>query len=144
MSRCLDMDSLVTIGAALDWKAEEALHHLMECENCQVQLRQLTALHDALAEKAEPAPGFSDEVVGTLVRQEVRTPARSWTSRLVEFLNPALAGLTVFFAIGFVASEQSTMLLGAPTFFASLLVAGLTGWWNWSHRSAAAKPTATT
>ena len=74
MNRCLDGDTLVSLGAALDWDIDEGLRHAVDCQSCQQQLRQLSELHRDLTEEMKPRPGFTDEVIRSIDVHRSRQP----------------------------------------------------------------------
>lgn len=48
MSECLDVDVLLDIGQALDWRVEEGLSHFRTCTDCRTQLETLQRAREGL------------------------------------------------------------------------------------------------
>ncbi len=59
MSRCLETDTLVSVGAALEWNTEEGLRHIAECGPSREQLREMADLSGDLAPVMEQETGFN-------------------------------------------------------------------------------------
>lgn len=135
MKSCLDIDQLVSLGSALDWDPEEGLLHLAECDRCRTQLNELAALQHALVGQIQPEPGFSDRVVGSVLRKPHRNRARSFRIGIVGVVNAALAGLVSFFAIALGMAGLSQTAVEPPGVIASLIAAASTLWWNGTQRS---------
>ena len=131
MSRCLETDTLVSVGAALAWNTEEGLRHIAECEACREQLHELAALRGDLARVMEPATGFTDRVMDSI---DARSAAPASLSG-IGVLNSVFAGMTVFIAIGYSAAGAAQTPAGLPAVLMSMAAAGATLWWNWSHGS---------
>ena len=130
MSGCLEVDSLVTLGNLLEWKTNEALEHLLSCEECQAQLDQLAAVHTALDDTIEPAARFADRVMVAVRADEEERAAKRWVPGLVDILNPLFAGATAFVALLLVAGVGAPLRPGAPLLIASALAAAATILWN--------------
>ena len=137
MTHCLDTDTLVGIGNAVEWN-ESSWLHVAECATCQTQIRQLAAIHGVLDGEFKPRPGFVDEVVSGVREAEAQRRARRRTLGILDFLNPALAGVTALLAMGFVAGGPSALELGPPILIAPAIAAAVTLWWNHTHRPLAA------
>lgn len=135
MSHCLDTDTLVSLGAALDWDTEGPLRHLSECKTCQEQLGHLASIHNDLAAETEPEPGFTDRVLRTLDVNHVDQPRITGGLSAFGILNPILAGMTVFVAIAYTSGggggQAQTELV--PAVVISVAAAGATWWWNRTH-----------
>ena len=138
MNGCLDSDTLVALNEALDWKAEDALRHVMACGDCQEQLRRLAMLHGVLNDQLEPPPGFAERVVlGLQLSEQIIPSVRRWP--LIGLLNAVLAGATTFFAVALSAGGTSPVTLGAPVILVSVAVATATVWWSQAYGAAAAR-----
>ncbi len=66
MKECPDLDALVGVEEALDWHAESAMRHILTCEECLAEIRQVERLHVVLDQEIAPTPGFADRVVAAL------------------------------------------------------------------------------
>ena len=140
MNGCLDSDTLVALNEALDWKAEDALRHVMACDDCQEQLRRLATLHGVLNDQLAPPPGFAERVVlGLQLSEQIIPSARRWP--FIGLLNAVLAGITTFFAVALSAGGGGTspVTLGVPVILVSVAVATATVWWSQVHGAAAAR-----
>ena len=138
MNGCLDSDTLVALNEALDWKAEDALRHVMACDDCQAQLRRLATLHGVLNDQLAPPPGFAERVVlGLQLSEQIIPSVRRWP--LIGLLNAVLAGATTFFAVALSAGGTSPVTLGAPVILVSVAVATATVWWSQAYGAAAAR-----
>ncbi len=138
MNGCLDSDTLVALSEALDWKVEDALHHVMACGDCQEQLRRLAMLHGVLNDQLEPPPGFTERVVLDLQLSEQTIPsARRWP--FIGLLNAVLASATTFFAVALSAGGTSPVTLGVPAILVSVAAATATVWWSQAYGTAAAR-----
>ena len=138
MNGCLDSDTLVALNEALDWKAEDALRHVMACDDCQAQLRRLATLHGVLNDQLAPPPGFAERVVlGLQLSEQIIPSARRWP--FIGLLNAVLAGVTTFFAVALSAGGTSPVTLGVPVILVSVAVATATVWWSQVHGAAAAR-----
>ena len=138
MNGCLDSDTLVALNEALDWKAEDALRHVMACDDCQEQLRRLATLHGVLSDQLEPPPGFAEMVVlGLQLSEQIIPSARRWP--FIGLLNAVLAGVTTFFAVALSAGGISPVTLGVPVILVSVAVATATVWWSQAYGAAAAR-----
>ncbi len=140
MKGCLEVDALVGLGAALDWRLEEGLEHLRECVHCRRRLERLGELSGTLGATIEPRPGFEERVIASLFRPGGAGQVRLRRAWLAALLNPALAGLTAFFAIALAGGELPASALDLPALLACVTVAGVTFWWNHAQRSAATSP----
>ncbi|MCH8144802.1 MAG: hypothetical protein IIA55_08810 [Gemmatimonadetes bacterium] len=138
MNGCLDSDTLVALNEALDWKAEDALRHVMACDDCQAQLRRLATLHGVLNDQLAPPPGFAERVVlGLQLSEQIIPSVRRWP--FIGLLNAVLAGVTTFFAVALSAGGTSPVTLGAPVILVSVAVATATVWWSQAYGAAAAR-----
>ena len=136
MSRCLDLDRLVAVGAAIDWQVDEVLDHLGDCAECRAELQRLASVHSALSEEEEPRPGLVDDVMADLLSTEAK---RTALLRIVSVsLNTVLAGATAFFAIAMAAAATPPIQLGPVALGAAMLVAVGTAWWNGRQQTASA------
>ncbi len=143
MSGCIDIDDLITMSAALGWRPADGLRHLSECESCRSKLDEIGALHQTLAAAVEPRPGFTDLVVRRLAgggAGQTSYEAVGWSPLLARFINPALAGLTTFFALALAAGSSGSPGPGLPTLLAAALVAAATLWWDRRHGAARSRP----
>ncbi len=127
MKSCLDIDALMAVGAALNWRSDDGLRHLAECESCRAQLAELAVVRQSLTEVAEPADGFVDLVMATLpdAGSEVVEGSEPWTA--LDLVNPVLAGLTALVAVLLVG--KPIVAPGAAAIGAAI-AAGATLWWN--------------
>lgn len=66
MKECPDLDTLVSVEEALGWDAENAMRHILSCEECITDVRHVERLHRVLDHELEPTPGFTDRVVAAL------------------------------------------------------------------------------
>jgi hypothetical protein len=135
MTECLEADTLVALGEALDWTTEEGLEHLLTCDVCRDQLRSLARLHGVLSEEIAPAEGFTDQVVGGLRLAQAISPVQRGR-RLIGILNAALAGITAFFVVALAVSSASGMTMGPSVALVSAAAAAATLWWNRARRPA--------
>ena len=136
MNGCLDSDTLVALNEALDWKAEDALRHVMACGDCQDQLRRLAMLHGVLNDQLAPPPGFAERVVlGLQLSEQVIPSARRWP--FIGLLNAVLAGVTTFFAVALSAGGTSPVTSGVPVILVSVAAATATVWWSQAYGAAA-------
>ncbi len=144
MNDCFEVDDLVTLGAALGWSPTERLRHLSGCEGCRQRLEEVRALHETLNASIAPRAGFTDRVLRSLGGGEARQTSgvviESSAVRLVRFVNPALAGLTAFFALALAAGSSGSPGPGLPTLLASGFVAAATLWWDRRSRAVPASP----
>ncbi len=135
MNRCLDLDRLVAVGAAVDWQVDELLEHLRDCTECREELRRLASVHGALSAEEAPRPGLVDEVMANLVATQA---SRVSMRRMMSVsLTPLLAGMTAFFAIA-MATATSPVGVGPVAIGAAIVVALGTAWW--SGRQVMVKP----
>ncbi len=136
MNRCLDGDTLVSLGAALDWDTDESLRHVVDCHSCQQQLRQLSELHRDLTEEMKPRPGFTDEVIRSIGVHRNRQPEVTNRMTPLGLLNPLLASMAVFFATAYASAGDPQMQLDLlPAILVSLAGGAVTLWWNRTHPS---------
>lgn len=127
MKRCLDVDRLVTLGAAVDWKVEELLEHLLACSDCREQLGRLATVHDTLNTE-EPAP--PELVAAVISDMSFRQARRASIGRsLTRSLTALLAGMTTLFSVPLVASGTSPVSFG-PVAGAAVAVALAMVWWS--------------
>ena len=138
MSGCLDSDTLVALNEALDWKAGDALRHVMACGDCQEQLRRLAMLHGVLNDQLSPPPRFAERVVlGLQLSEQIIPSVRRWP--FIGLLNAVLAGVTTFFAVALSAGGTSPVTLGVPVILVSVAAAAATVWWSQAYGAAAAR-----
>ncbi len=134
MNRCLDGDTLVSLGAALDWDTDEGLRHVVDCQSCKQQLRQLAELHRHLTEEIKPRPDFTDEVIESIGVHRDRQPEVGNRMTLWGLLNPLMASVAVFFAIAYTsAGDPQAQLEFLPAILVSLAGGAVTLWWNRTH-----------
>lgn len=133
MTRCLDTDTLATVGAALEWDVEAGARHLLGCASCQDTLRQLASAHAALAEEVPPRAGFIEDVMRALPVDEPEPVATGW--KVADLVNPALAAVTALAVI--VAGAGDALSAPAVPMVAAAFVALGTALWN---RRAGAHP----
>ena len=87
MKSCLDPDTLLSVGQALDWNVGQ-LSHVHACEECRHQLEQLATMHADLSSEEDVRPGFSSDVMAAVAdRVATNAAAMEW----VTWLNPVLA-----------------------------------------------------
>lgn len=95
MSQCLETDALLTVGDALDWKVEDGLRHLQDCETCRAELEALRIAHAGLADVepvgADAIRAVTDAVHAAAARERTQMHARA---RLLQWVEPVLAGVT--------------------------------------------------
>ncbi len=136
MNRCLDGDTLVSLGAALDWDTDEGLRHVVDCQSCQHQLRQLAELHRDLTEEIKPRPGFTDDVMRSIGARRTNQSEVASRVTLLGLLNPLMASVAVFFAIAYTsAGDPQAQLEFLPAILVSLAGGAVTLWWNRTHPS---------
>ena len=136
MNRCLDEDALVSLGAALGWDTDEGLGHVVDCQSCQLQLRQLSKLHRNLTEDLKPRSGFTDEVIRSIGVHRNRQPDVTNRLSLLGMLNALLASVAVFVAIAYASAGDPQMQLDLlPAAMVSLAGGAVTLWWNRTHPS---------
>lgn len=131
--KCFETDTLVQLGAALEWNPDAALQHLATCSACGEQLKRLATLHAVLDTGIEPASGFTDAVLDSLRSDKAaEMKGRSWLTGIV---NSGLAAMAAFFSMALGAAAGGPMRPGPSVILVSLIVAGVTLWWNWIHES---------
>lgn len=136
MNRCLDEDTLVSLGAALDWDTDEGLRHVVDCQSCQQQLRQLSELHRDLTEEMKPRPGFTDDVIRSIAVRPDRQSEGANRMTPLGLLNPLLASVAVFVATAYTSAGDPQMQLDLlPAILVSLVGGAVTLWWNRTHPS---------
>ncbi|MCH7475723.1 MAG: hypothetical protein IIA27_13775 [Gemmatimonadetes bacterium] len=136
MNRCLDEDTLVSLGAALDWDPDEGLRHVVDCQSCQQQLRQLSQLHRDLTEEMKPRLGFTDDVIRSIGVHPNRHLAVANRMSPLSALNALLASVAVFFATAYASAGDPQMQLDLlPAILVSLAGGAVTLWWNRTHPS---------
>ncbi len=132
MTRCLELDLLVSVGTALRWQPEPALRHLTDCDECRGRLHELASLYGVLAGTHQPDVGFTDSVMRSM--KNAPTPGQSPKRRvgLPVLLNALLAAATAFFAVGLAGAGTRLPEGATPGLIATLVVGVGTTWWNWS------------
>ena len=142
MNRCLEGNTLVSLGAALDWDTDEGLRHVVDCQSCQQQLRQLSELHRDLTEEMKPRPGFTDDVIRSIGVHGNRQSKAGNRMTPLGLLNPLLASVAVFFATAYASAGDPQMQLDlVPAILVSLAGGAVTLWWNQTHPSTIVDPT---
>lgn len=137
-TRCIETDRLVALGAALGWEDLD-LSHLIECRSCQDRIDGLRTLKDVLDLELEPRSQFANEVVRSLAVGETSVRRTRGSLRVLDLVNSILAGITVLFAIAFVAGGDTVMRLGPALLLGPIIVAAGTLWWNRRHGSGVAE-----
>ena len=97
MKECPESDALVTVEEALSWDAESAMRHVLTCEVCLSEIRQVERLHMVLDQEMDPTPDFADRVVAALPQAagSASQPEES-RSRLVSAAIFVVATVTAF------------------------------------------------
>lgn len=94
-TRCPDLDALVSLCLAFDWRPDEALRHLAACDICRSALRDLVTLRRALDVGVQPRAGLVEEVARLLGGHAAVGRRRPKSAQAVALLLvPVLAGLT--------------------------------------------------
>ena len=130
MSRCPDIDTLLSIGTALEWDdVLERLRHIAGCSHCDERLTQLALVRESLRAEVHPRPGFTAAVVQAAVT--VSHDDRHGAPRLrgTELLSPILATLTALFTVG-LATAAWPIQPGPGVIVAALIVGSATFGWN--------------
>ena len=133
MKGCIDVDRLVTLGAAIDWKTEGVLDHLLACSDCREELGRMAMVHGALSAQEPVPPEVIGEVMSELSARREQRP--SIERVLTRALTAVLAGMTTVFALTLVvsgasgASGTSTVSFG-PVAGAAVAVALAMAWWG--------------
>jgi predicted anti-sigma-YlaC factor YlaD len=127
MKTCPETDTIVTIGAALNWNVAAGLRHLQECADCRARIDALLAARRALAE-ASPLDEAIVFRIATALQEEARVErtradtAQRWATAL-ETLLAGIAAPIVLMSSGI---EISSVATGVLTFAlgAALLLYG--------------------
>lgn len=128
MTICIDLDDLVSLGAALDWDVEQQLVHITSCETCKTRMRELQTLHEIMSEDIEPRAGFARDVVDILPMKKRSKSAVG--GRVVTLINALLASATSFFAAALVSSGVPGFSVDLPMLFVTSIVGVATFMWN--------------
>lgn len=129
----LDTDALATLAAALEWRHEEWLEHLIGCEVCGGTLSRLSAVRQAMDAELEPASGFEDRVMASLEEAaEAERARREAAGVLWSVLIPALATATTFAGLLFAGVTVGPL----PVALVSLVTGGAV--WAWNLKQSAA------
>ena len=128
MTHCIDLDDVVSLGAALDWDVEQQLVHITSCETCKSRIRELQTLHEIMSEDIEPRAGFARDVVEALPMDKRSKSAVGGS--VVTLVNALLAGATSFFAAALVSTGAPGFEFGVPLSFVALIAGVTTFIWN--------------
>jgi hypothetical protein len=127
MKSCLDLDTLTSVGQALDWDVVQ-LDHVHGCDECRAQLEVLKTTRALLTEEESVRPGFADGVMAAIAhRTHHEQRAKAW----IAWLNPALAGMTAVVVAW--AARPAPWALATSAVVASLVV-------MWRERAAGTSP----
>jgi hypothetical protein len=127
MKSCLDIDTLTSLGQALDWDMTQ-LDHVHGCEECHAQLEELKTTRALLAEEESVRPDFADGVMAAIAqRTNHEQRAKAW----IAWVNPVLAGMTAV-VVAWVA-RPAPWALATSAVVASLVV-------MWRERAAGTSP----
>jgi predicted anti-sigma-YlaC factor YlaD len=118
---CPDTDSLITIGAAIEWRIDEFLDHLRDCSDCRENLRNLSVVQVALSEVSQPHPATLSRAMADVTTADARIE-RFWKTISLS-LTPLFAGFTAFFTLASGRTSFGAAVLGGA------LVAVGTLWW---------------
>ena len=108
MKSCLDLDTLTSIGQALDWDVDQ-LSHVSECADCRGRLEQLAGIRADLSREQPVRPGFS---AGVMAAVEVEAAKGAATMGWAQWLNPVLAAFAAV-AVASAARPAPWALLGS-------------------------------
>lgn len=90
MKSCLDVDTLTSVGQALDWDVA-LLDHVHGCDECRAQLAVLQTTRALLTDEEPVRTDFADSVMAAITqRTNQERRAKAW----IAGLNPVLAGMT--------------------------------------------------
>jgi hypothetical protein len=131
MTPCLDDDTLVSLATAVNWDGD-MLQHLLQCANCQEQLKQIGDIREIASVTREPRPGFVDEVMNHLTSDLPEDTSTETVSRWLQVLNPLLAAVTALGVVQMAAAESS-LQMGPQVLIIPVVVAATTLWWNRKH-----------
>lgn len=127
MKSCLDVDTLTSVGQALDWDIAR-LDHIHGCAECRVRLEELKTTRALLTDEAPVRPDFADGVMAAIAQRTNHDQrAKAW----IAWLNPVLAGMTAV-AVASVA-RPAPWALATSALLASLVV-------GWRERAARTSP----
>ena len=127
MKSCLDVDTLTSVGQALDWDVAQ-LDHVHTCDECRAQLEVLKTARAILTDEEPVRPDFADGVLAAILqRANQEQPAKAW----IVWLNPVLAGMTAA-AVAW-AARPAPWALATSALVASLVVV-------WRERAAGTSP----
>ena len=116
MKLCLDLDTLTSLGQALDWDVAQ-LDHVHGCDECRAQLEALKTARALLTDEEPVRPDFADGVMAAIARRANREqPVKAW----IAWINPVLAGMTAV-AVAWVA-RPAPWALATSAVVASLVV----------------------
>ncbi len=116
MKSCLDLDTLTSVGQALDWDVAQ-LDQVHGCDECRAQLEVLKTARALLTDEEPVRPDFADGVLAAILQranQEHR--AMAW----IVWLNPVLAGMTA--AVVAWVARPAPWALATAAVVASLVV----------------------
>ncbi len=117
MKSCLDLDTLTSVGQALDWDVG-LLDHIHGCDECRAQLEELKTARALLADEEAVRPDFADGVMAAIEQRATQEQrAKAW----IAWLNPVLAGMTAV-VVAWVA-RPAPWALATSALVASLVVA---------------------
>ncbi len=117
MKSCLDLDTLTSVGQALDWDVG-LLDHIHGCDKCRAQLEELKTARALLADEEAVRPDFADGVMAAIEQRATQEQrAKAW----IAWLNPVLAGMTAV-VVAWVA-RPAPWALATSALVASLVVA---------------------
>ena len=126
--KCLETDTLVALGAALEWNTDDVLRHVTSCSQCRARLSQLAAIQSALEAEMQPTRGFTDMVVESVRSYHADHGVRwHW---LTGMLNFGLASIAMFFTIALGVNTGGRLPPGPSVLVVCLVTAGATLWWS--------------
>ena len=135
MSRCLDTDTLATVGQALEWDIDEPLRHLLECEACRVSVAALAGVQQALAQEAPADQELVQRIMNTMAEPGPAPADRPFPAKTVWLLNGAMAAITVLAVAGAAALRTGAPAPSWAAVGAALVVAGGYVWWEYRKYS---------
>ena len=95
MKECPNIDSLTTIGAALDWDVDNHLRHLISCQHCAEQLRLLQSTHHSFAIEETVSDDVVAKIAHLMSAEAAHEKARSQRVQKLGFgIEALLAGFT--------------------------------------------------
>ncbi len=132
MTDCLDSDTLIAVGQALDWNVDEPLDHLGACTSCRASLATLAATRQALAREEPVDADLVDRIMRQLPVHQAEEPgfARTWNPVVV--LNAGLVMITTMGVAVLAAGQSGGPLPGWPVAVAGLVAA--IGYVSWQRR----------